>query len=303
MRADISAGLCRPIEFETDSAIPLPHDGMAAGADISAHRSPDYGQSSNTPSNARPAVAVESHLVAFASRWPKSPWATQRQPGSLAALLCGEFGVDLRRGLRVPPSQSRAIATLERLLVAVETVCGLKGREDIVSLDDVANKAGVGVGAAYRYSGGLPDLIQLAIRTRQAAILEQITEYCANRVFAGVDDLAAALAAAAVRCSPVLGQGDRSSRALLFRNHHRQSYDLNRSACDMIHRALCRPHCGGFSVGQLQLLVALDAAQAAAKGVWLQAPHRMADPWILSLLMNICDAALRTGAQARRDPA
>jgi hypothetical protein len=87
--------------------------------------------------------------------------ASSRSLGDLAVGPADEL---ISTPFRVAPRQTRSIGTFERLLAAGEAIVKRTRRLDNVTLEAVADEAGVTPQAAYRYFGEIDDLILLSLR-------------------------------------------------------------------------------------------------------------------------------------------
>jgi hypothetical protein len=88
---------------------------------------------------------------------------------SLRDLAAGPVGALITSAFRVMPRQPRSMETVERLLAAGEAIVKRKGRLDSLTLEAVADEAGITPQAAYRYFGDIHALILLAVRRVEAA--------------------------------------------------------------------------------------------------------------------------------------
>lgn len=218
--------------------------------------------------------------------------ATSRSLGDLAAGPANEL---ISTAFRVAPRQSRSIGTVERLLAAGEVIVKRTRRLDNLTLEAVADEAGVTTQAAYRYFGGIDDLILLAMRRVLAVEHERLLTFITEQVFETEADLANAAVAFITRAYQEMGSIPASMRDRVTRDYHEISFDLLWAVAEAIHLAMTQRGDPCAGVGVMQLTAGLTAVVAVAKSLLLRNIALLNEPSAQLMMVGIFLGALRGG--------
>lgn len=218
--------------------------------------------------------------------------ATSRSLGDLAA---GPADGLISTAFRVAPRQSRSIGTVERLLAAGEGIVKRTRRLDNITLEAVADEAGVTPQAAYRYFGDIDDLILLAVRRVLAVEHERLLAFITAQVFETEADLANAAVAFITQAYQEMARIPAPMRDRVARDYHEISYDLLWKVADAIHLAMARRGDPCAGIGAMQLTAGLTAVVAVAKSLFLRDIALLNEPSAQLMMVGIFLGALRGG--------
>jgi AcrR family transcriptional regulator len=218
--------------------------------------------------------------------------ATSRSLGDLAA---GPADALISTAFRVAPRQSRSIGTIERLLAAGEGIVKRTRRLDTVTLEAVADEAGVTPQAAYRYFGDIDDLILLAMRRVLAVEHERLLAFITEQVFETEVDLANAAVAFIAQAYQEMARIPTAMRDRIARDYHEISYDLLWKVAEAIHLAMARRGDPCAGIGAMQLTAGLTAVVAVAKSLFLRDIALLNEPDAQLMMVSIFLGALRGG--------
>lgn len=177
--------------------------------------------------------------------------------------------------------------TVERLLAACEAIVRRTGRLDRLTVEAVADEAGVTPQAAYRYFRDVRDLILLAVRRSQAAGHERLVAAITARTFDDWDDLAAVAVGFVIQNFQALARLPAAIRDPIARDYHDICYDQLWTLGETIGAAMAgrgAPRAGGDTT---QLGAALAAVVAVAKLLFLHDPALLEQPGTRQRLVGI----------------
>ena len=218
--------------------------------------------------------------------------ATSRSLGDLAA---GPADALISTAFRVAPRQSRSIGTVERLLAAGEAIVKRTRRLDNVTLEAVADEAGVTTQAAYRYFGDIDDLILLAMRRVLAVEHERLLAFITEQVFETEVDLANAAVAFITQAYQEMARIPATMRDRIARDYHEIAYDLLWKVAEALHLAMARRGGPCAGIGAMQLTAGLTAIVAVAKSLFLRDIALLNEPSAQLMMVGIFLGALRGG--------
>ena len=219
--------------------------------------------------------------------------ATSRSLGDLAA---GPADALISTAYRVAPRQSRSIGTVERLLAAGEAIVERTRRLDNVTLEAVADEAGVTPQAAYRYFGDIDDLILLAMRRVLAVEHERLLTFITAQVFETEVDLANAAVAFITQAYQEMARIPAAMRDRIARDYHEIAYDLLWKVAEAIHLAMARRSDPCAGIGVMQLTAGLTAVVAVAKSLFLRDIALLNEPNAQLMMVGVFLGALRGGS-------
>jgi AcrR family transcriptional regulator len=218
--------------------------------------------------------------------------ATSRSLGDLAA---GPADALISTAFRVAPRQSRSIGTVERLLAAGEGIVKRTRRLDNVTLEAVAEEAGVTPQAAYRYFRDIDDLILLAMRRVLAVEHERLLAFITAQVFETEADLANATVAFITQAYQEMARIPAAMRDRIARDYHDISYDLLWKVAETIHVAMARRGDPCAGIGAMRLTAGLTAVVAVAKSLFLRDIALLNEPGAQLMMVGVFLGALRGG--------
>jgi AcrR family transcriptional regulator len=157
---------------------------------------------------------------------------------SLRDLAAGPVGALITSAFRVMPRQPRSMETVERLLAAGEAIVKRKGRLDSLTLEAVADEAGITPQAAYRYFGDIHALILLAVRRVEAAEHERLIAFMTASAFDTEADLAKAVVAFITQAYQGMAKLPAPMRDRIARDYHDISYDVLWQVSEAIHAVM-----------------------------------------------------------------
>jgi AcrR family transcriptional regulator len=214
---------------------------------------------------------------------------------SLVDLAAGPADELISTAFRVAPRQSRSIGTVERLLAAGEAIVKRTRRLDNVTLEAVADEAGVTPQAAYRYFGEIDDLILLAMRRVLAVQHERLLAFITSQVFETEADLANAAVAFITQAYQEMARIPAAMRNRIARDYYEISYDLLWKVAGAMQLAMARRGDPCAGTGVMQLTAGLTAVVAVAKSLFLRDIALLSDPGAQLMMVGIFLGALRGG--------
>ena len=218
--------------------------------------------------------------------------ATSRSLGELAA---GPANALISTAFRVAPRQSRSIGTVERLLAAGEAIVKRTRRLDNLTLEAVADEAGVTPQAAYRYFGEIDDLILLAMRRVLAVQHERLLAFITAQAFETEADLANAAVAFITQAYQEMARIPATMRDRIARDYYEISYDLLWKVAEAMQLAMARRGDPCAGIGVMQLTAGLTAVVAVAKSLFLRDIALLSEPGAQLMMVGIFLGALRGG--------
>jgi len=255
---------------------------------------------------------------------PEHPGFTERSAGSgraadawelaggrrLRDLAAGPAGKLITTAFRVSPRQDRSMDTVERLLAAGEAIIRRTGRLDRLTIDMIAEEAGVTPQAAYRYFRDIHDLILLAVRRTQAIGHERLFAAITARRFDGWADLANLAVAFVIQNFQALARLPVAIREPIARDYHDICYDQLWTLGEATLAAMRGrgDHCAGVDAAQLGS--ALAAVVAVTKLLFLNDTALLgqacAQQRMVGIFLRVLDAtpgqcAGASGAAAKTD--
>jgi hypothetical protein len=194
--------------------------------------------------------------------------------------------------LRVQPRQPRARATVQRLLETGEAMLLRAGRLEHLSLEAVAEAAGVTPATAYRYVPDLEALIRLGMRRRQDRMKRRFVLFMGNRDFHDATELAEA--AVDFMLAQTLAPWPLPPAIMLktlLPRYHQVDAQAIWAVAEAVHAGLA-PGCASRALGATRLAAALLAVANVVRGLLLRDPALLALPETRGLLLSLCLGAL-----------
>lgn len=145
----------------------------------------DQAASAGLRIDAHPEGTPARLIIAFAGPVGAGHAAPAPAVGRLSDALSGPLGAFALRSLRVRPRQARSTASVERILSTAADMTLGRGRPEGVTVERVANSAGVTPQAAYRYFKDVDELIATALRCVVIREHERLIELLSRRT---IDD-------------------------------------------------------------------------------------------------------------------
>ena len=195
-------------------------------------------------------------------RWPLSR--------SLRDLAAGPIGELISTAFRVMPRQPRSMETVERLLAAGEAIVKRKRRLDRLTMETVADEAGVTPQAAYRYFGDVHALILLGMRRVLAVEHERLLTFMTAQAFETEIDLAHAAVAFVVHAYQGMARIPATMRDRIARDYFDICYDVLWKISEAIHAEMVRRGDPCAGIDAMQLAAGLTAVAAVAKSLFLR---------------------------------
>ncbi len=214
---------------------------------------------------------------------------------SLRDLAAGPVGALITSAFRVMPRQPRSMETVERLLAAGEAIVKRKGRLDSLTLEAVADEAGITPQAAYRYFGDIHALILLAVRRVEAAEHERLIAFMTASAFATEADLAKAVVAFITQAYQGMAKLPAPMRDRIARDYHDISYDVLWQVSEAIHAVMLERGNPCTAANVMQLVAGLTAVAAVAKSLFLRDIVLLRQPAVQQMMAGIFFGALGGG--------
>ena len=220
---------------------------------------------------------------------------------SLSDIAGGPIGELISTAFRVMPRQPRSMETVERLLAAGEAIVKRKRRLDRLTMETVADEAGVTPQAAYRYFGDVHALILLGMRRMQAIEHERLLAFMTAQAFDTEVDLANVAVAFVVQAYQGMAGIPAAMRDRIARDYFDICYDVLWKVSEAIHAEMVRRGgpCAGIDV--MHLTAGLTAVVAVAKSLLLRDIALLRQPGAQLMLVDIFLGALRRGPVHRVD--
>ena len=219
------------------------------------------------------------------------------ETASLSDLIASSSAGAVQNSLRVMPRQPRAIATVDRLLLAAERLVTSSGPNNL-TVQDVAVEANVTPQTAYRYFQNTDDLLRVFVSRRQALVLQQIRKNLLYDHFTSQADLAN-------RMIDFMFDALQKKRAVpqafwhfVLSRHHDLQYGEIWLLADAVLDAMRRCDIAAAGVTRVEVAAGLTATIAAAKGIALQDAAFFRTPACRTLLRGLFRSALGSAAQA-----
>jgi len=189
---------------------------------------------------------------------------------SLGDLATGPIGELISTSFRVRPRQARSMQTVERMLAAGEAILNRSRRLDRLTMDAVADEAGVTPQAAYRYFSDIHDLILLGLRRVQAIEHERLLAFMTTQTFDTETDLANASVAFVLQAYQQMAQIPAAIRDRIVRDYYDVCYDALWRVSEKIHVVMVQRGDPCADIDVMQLAAALIAVVAVAKSLFLR---------------------------------
>ena len=218
---------------------------------------------------------------------------------SLRDIAAGPIGELISTAFRVMPRQPRSMETVERLLAAGEAIVKRKRRLDTLTMETVADEAGVTPQAAYRYFGDVHALILLGMRRVQAIEHERLLAFMTAQAFDTEADLANAAVAFVIQAYQGMARIPATMRDRIARDYFDICYDVLWKVSEAIHSEMVRRGDSCAGVGVMQLDAGLTAVAAVAKSLLLRDIALLRQPGAQLMLVDIFLGALRGGLDHR----
>jgi AcrR family transcriptional regulator len=218
---------------------------------------------------------------------------------SLRDIAAGPIGELISTAFRVMPRQPRSMETVERLLAAGEAIVKRKRRLDTLTMETVADEAGVTPQAAYRYFGDVHALILLGMRRVQAIEHERLLAFMTAQAFDTEADLANAAVAFVIQAYQGMARIPATMRDRIARDYFDICYDVLWKVSEAIHSDMVRRGDSCAGVGVMQLAAGLTAVAAVAKSLLLRDIALLRQPGAQLMLVDIFLGALRGGLDHR----
>ncbi|HUI19458.1 MAG TPA: TetR/AcrR family transcriptional regulator [Methylocella sp.] len=218
---------------------------------------------------------------------------------SLRDLAAGPIGELISTAFRVVPRQPRSMETVERLLAAGEAIIKRKRRLDSLTMETVAEEAGVTQQAAYRYFGDVHALILLAMRRVQVVEHERLLTFMTAQSFETDADLANAAVAFVIQAYQDMARIPAAMRDRIARDYYDICYDVLWRISEGIHGAMAQrgDPCAGTDV--IRLAAGFTAVAAVAKSLFLRDIALLRQPGAQLMMVDIFLGALRGGPHLR----
>lgn len=191
------------------------------------------------------------------------------------------------------PRQPRSMETVERLLAAGEAIVKRKRRLDNLTMETVADEAGVTAQAAYRYFGDVHGLILLGMRRVQAVEHERLLAFMTATAFGTEADLANAAVAFVIQAYEGMAKIPATLRDRIARDYFDICYDVLWKVSEAIHTEMVRRGDPCAGVGVLPLAAGFTAVVAVAKSLLLRDITLLRQPGAQLMMVDIFLGALR----------
>jgi AcrR family transcriptional regulator len=218
-------------------------------------------------------------------------------PPSLLELITTASAGAITTSLRVVPRQSRAIDTVDRLLLAVERLVTSSGPSKL-TVRDVAIEANVTSQTAYRYFRDTDDLLRVFVNRRQALVLQRIRTKLQQGQFTGEADLADSMISFVFEALRKKRAVPQAFWHFVLKRHHNLHYDQVWSLADDVTAAMRRCDIPCAQITRVEIASGLVAAIAAAKGMALYEPTFFGTPACRTLLRGLFQSPLGVAARS-----
>jgi AcrR family transcriptional regulator len=218
---------------------------------------------------------------------------------SLRDIAAGPIGELISTAFRVMPRQPRSMETVERLLAAGEAIVKRKRRLDRLTMETVADEAGVTPQAAYRYFGDVHALILLGMRRVLAIEHERLLAFMTAQAFDTEADFANAAVAFVIQAYQGMARIPAAMRDRIARDYFDICYDVLWKVSEAIHSEMVRRGDSCAGVGVMQLAAGLTAVAAVTKSLLLRDIALLRQPGAQLMLVDIFLGALRGGLDHR----
>ena len=218
---------------------------------------------------------------------------------SLRDIAAGPIGELISTAFRVMPRQPRSMETVERLLAAGEAIVKRKRRLDTLTMETVADEAGVTPQAAYRYFGDVHALILLGMRRVLAIEHERLLAFMTAQAFDTEADFANAAVAFVIQAYQGMARIPAAMRDRIARDYFDICYDVLWKVSEAIHSEMVRRGDSCAGVGVMQLAAGLTAVAAVTKSLLLRDIALLRQPGAQLILVDIFLGALRGGLDHR----
>lgn len=185
--------------------------------------------------------------------------------------------------------------TVERLLAAGEAIVKRKRRLDRLTMETVADEAGITPQAAYRYFGDVQALILLGMLRLQAIEHERLLDFLTAQAFDTETDLANAAVAFVIQAFQGMARIPATMRNRIAQDYFDICYDVLWKISEAIHSAMVRRGDPCAGIGVMQLAASLTSVVAVAKSLLLHDATLLNQPGAQLMLVDIFLAALRRG--------
>lgn len=212
---------------------------------------------------------------------------------TLRDLAGGPIGELIFTAFRVMPRQPRSMETVERLLAAGEAIIKRKRRLDNLTMEMVADEAGVTPQAAYRYFGDVHALILLGMRRVQAFEHERLLAFMTAQAFNTEADLANAAVAFVIQAYQGMARIPVAMRDRIARDYFDICYDVLWKISEAIHAEMVRRGDPCAGIDAMQIAAGFTAVVAVAKSLFLRDITLLRQPGPQLMMVGIFLGALR----------
>ena len=212
---------------------------------------------------------------------------------TLRDLAGGPIGELIFTAFRVMPRQPRSMETVERLLAAGEAIVKRKRRLDNLTMEMVADEAGVTPQAAYRYFGDVHALILLGMRRVQAFEHERLLAFMTAQAFNTEADLANAAVAFVIQAYQGMARIPVAMRDRIARDYFDICYDVLWKISEAIHAEMVRRGDPCAGIDAMQIAAGFTAVVAVAKSLFLRDITLLRQPGPQLMMVGIFLGALR----------
>ena len=224
------------------------------------------------------------------------PASSQAEINSLSDLIASAAAGAVKSSLRVMPQQPRAIATVDRLLFAVERLVTSSGPNKL-TVQDVAIEANVTSQTAYRYFQNTDDLLRVFVSRRQALVLQRIRKNLLHEHFTTQADLANSMVGFMFDALQKKRAVPQAFWHFVLSRHHDVQYEEIWSLADAVLQTMRRCNIQSTLITRVEVAAGLTAAIAAAKGIALHDAAFFRTAACRTLLTGLFQSALAHGAQ------
>ncbi len=218
---------------------------------------------------------------------------------SLSDLAAGPIGELISTAFRVVPRQPRSMETVERLLAAGEAIIKRNRRLDRLTMETVADEAGITPQAAYRYFGDVHALILLGMRRVQAIEHERLLAFMTAQAFDTEADLANAAVAFVIQAYQGMARIPAAMRDRIARDYFDICYDVLWKISEAIHAEMVRRGGPCAGIDAMKLAAGFTAVAAVAKSLLLRDIALLRQPGAQLMMADIFRGALRGGPDDR----
>ena len=185
--------------------------------------------------------------------------------------------------------------TVERLLAAGEAIIKRKRRLDNLTMETVADEAGVTPQAAYRYFGDVHALILLGMRRVLAIEHERLLAFMTAQAFDTEADLANAAVAFVIQAYQGMARIPATLRDRIARDYFDICYDVLWKASEAIHSEMVRRGDSCAGIDAMQIAAGFTAVVAVAKSLLLRDTALLRQESAQHMLVGIFLGALLRG--------